>query len=184
MAETTQKVAIIVMFLLVGAMAADAPPTYKGLICMGWAKPEAQAVSDGDSSGEQLVVNTPLTESEKEQLYYANQESDAAFEKLTATENKILANHRLLFPSRNGSEWLRQGPCGDTPMIRSGEYHITQFVPSNPLYPSANTAIVLFDHGDASNCRSYFAEQRKHAVKAKYGSDANDNYQPGARGRR
>jgi hypothetical protein len=174
------KSLFIVMALLLTAAGQDksAPPTYQGLVCMGWAKPEAQAIADGDSEGEALVVNTPLTEKEKRQLYYARQEADAAYRKEQETENLILSHHHLLFPTSHGSDWLREGPCGDTPMIRSGEYHITQFVPSNPKYPGESSFVMAFHHDDPTTCQNYFANMRKRAVKAKYGPEADETYIP------
>ena len=147
----------------------DTYPTYKGLVCMGWLKPETQALADGDSEGEALVVNTQLTEGEKRQLYYARQEEEAAMRKETETENLILAHHHLLFPLWNGSEWLREAPCGDTPMIRADEYHITQFVPSNPKYPGDSSQIMTLLASDSAACRAYFAKMRSNAVNATYG---------------
>jgi hypothetical protein len=156
----------------------DNPPTYKGLLCIGWVKPEAQAIADGDSSGEELVVNTPLTEREKRDLYYARQEADAAFKKERATEDLILSRHHLLLHSHSGSDWLRYDACGNRSMIRDGEYHITQFVPSNPNYPGDNNSMMAFYGGDAKTCRAHFAEMRKRAVTAKYGAEASDAYTP------
>jgi hypothetical protein len=155
--------------VFMAASEGDMPPKYKGLVCMGWVKPDAQAVADGDSQGEALVVNTDLTADEKKQLYDANQESAAAFRKREAVENGILAHHHLLFPLSHGSDWMREGPCGDTPMIRLDEYHITQFVPSNPKYPGDNNwEMTGYRHEDPAKCRAYFADMRKRAVKAKY----------------
>jgi len=159
----------------------DAPPSYKGLVCMGWVKPEAQALADGDSQGENLVVNTPLTENEKRELYYARQEEEVAMHKESAIENSILNHHHLLFPLSPGSEWLREGPCGDTPMIRLDEYHITQFVPSNPKYPANDDVMMAFYHANPTECRAYFAEMRKRAVPAKYGNDMTEKYSPNGR---
>jgi hypothetical protein len=157
----------------------DVAPTYKGMVCIGWTKPQSEAMSDGDSSGEELVVNTSLTEDEKEELYYARQEEEAAMHKESAVEEKILAHHHLLFPLSNGSDWMRKGECGDTPMIRLGEYHITEFVPSNPKYPGDdNWEMKSYYHADPAKCRVYFAEKRKRAVAAKYGAEANDAYVP------
>lgn len=165
--------------LISGVNGDEAPPTYKGLVCVGWTKPEAQAITDGDSPGEKLVVNTPLTASEKKQLYYARQETSAVIHKENAVESSILAHHHLLFPLSSGSDWMRQGPCGDTPMIRSDEYHITQFVPSNPHYPGDhNWVMESVYHSDPEKCRSYFSEMRKHAVTAMYGAAASDKYIP------
>jgi hypothetical protein len=60
------------------------------------------------------------------------------------------------------------------------EYHITQFVPSNPKYPSAERANMAIRAGIATKssaeCRAHFAELRKRAVKATYG--ISDEYQP------
>jgi hypothetical protein len=56
----------------------------------------------------------------------------------------------------------------------------TQFVPSNPKYPSDEGFAMRRTAGlatkSAAECRAYFAEQRKHAVKATYG--VSDNYKP------
>jgi len=156
----------------------DHPPTYKGLVCIAWTKPESQAISDGDSEGEQLVVNTELTESEKRELYYARQQERAAMRKESAVETNILSHHHLLFPLRAGSDWLRWNECGDTPMIRMDEYHISQFVPSNPKYPGPDNAMMSYYHGDPATCRAYFAEMRKRAVKATYGAEMSDTYTP------
>lgn len=176
--STALLLSLVVIVCLPIVASSNEPPTYKGMVCVGWVKPEAQAVTDGDSTGEELVVNTQLTEPEKRELYYANQESDAAFAKKGAVENKILANHHLLFLPGNGSDWLRQGPCGDTPMIRADEYHITEFVPSNPKYPGdGNVLMTSYYHEDSAKCRTYFAEKRKHAVKAEYGRGL-DTYVP------
>jgi hypothetical protein len=172
--------ALIVVIAICLPIAADSneAPTYKGLVCMGWVKPEAQAVADGDSEGDALVVNTPLTEKEKRELYYARQEEYAAMHKESVVEASILNHHHLLFPLSHGSDWMRKGPCGDTPMIRSGEYHITEFVPSNPKYPGNGNRMMAYYHADSAKCRAYFAELRKKAVKAKYGTDADEAYMP------
>jgi hypothetical protein len=123
-----------------------------------------------------LTVNTPLTADEKRQLYYARQKEEAAMKEEHAVEEGILASHHLLFPLESGSTWMRLDPCGDTPMIRLGEYHITQFVPSNPKYPSNGAFSQHFATESASYCRAHFAEMRKHAVKATYG--VSDEYHP------
>ena len=161
----TVGVVLMTVFLMASS---DVVPTYRGLVCVGWVKPESQAIADGDSEGEALVVNTTLSESEKRQLYYARQEEDAAMHKESAVEESILASHHLLFPLAHGSDWLRGGMCGDTPMIRANEYHITQFVPSNPKYPGEGNW--RLGGKDASTCRAYFIQMRKRAVKAEYGS--------------
>jgi hypothetical protein len=179
--KTMMKKALPILFLLTSCMwgqkVLDDPPTYKGLVCTGWTKPEAQAIADGESSGEQLVVNTPLTEREKKELYEARQEEEVAMRKESAIENSILSHHHLLFPLVEGSEWLRQGPCGEAPMIRFDEYHITEFVPSNPKYPGDDNWMMTYYHADPAKCRAYFAEKRKRAVKAQYGP-ATDTYVP------
>ena len=179
---------ILAACLILPALAsqtAEAPPTYKGLVCMGWVKPEAQSLADGDSEGEALVVNTPLTGREKEQLYYARQESEAAYRKEEAVKNLILAHHHLLFPLHHGSDWVRSNSCGDMPMIRSDEYHITQFVPSNPNYPGDGNWQFSngFYSGSPANCRAYFSEMRTRAVAAKYGTQAEDRYIPSGKRR-
>jgi len=95
--------------------------------------------------------------------------------KKSAVEESILAAHHLLFPLSNGSDWLRQDQCGETPMIRSDEYHITQFVPSNPNFPGKRDWRTGDE--DPKTCRDYFANMRKHAVKALYGNNT-DSYMP------
>lgn len=181
---STRRFALLILFLsfcLPVIADPDTPPTYRGMVCLGWTKPESQALADGDSGGEELVVNTPLTEREKRELYYARQAEEVAIHKEQATENGILSHHHLLFPLSPGSDWLRQGPCGDTPMIRVDEYHITQFVPSNPKYPGdSNWMITNYYHADPAQCRAYFATLRKRAVAAKYGAEAGDAYVPTA----
>lgn len=166
---------LVVVSCMVAIAASDNSLAHKGLVCIGWVKPEAKALADGESEGENLVVNTPLTEDEKKELYFARKAAEAAWHKERAVEDMILSNHRLLFPLWNGSEWLRKGPCGDTPMIRANEYHITQFVPSNPLYPSGRSISFI---GDATTCRHYFAQMRKRAVKAHYGAEVDERYVP------
>jgi hypothetical protein len=153
---------------------AEVFPTYKGLECMGWVKPESKAIADGDSPGKELVVNTPLTDDEKRELFQARLEEEAAMHKESAIETSILSHHHLLFPLARGSDWIREGPCGDMPIIRADEYHITQFVPSNPQYPGHEN---FFSPGDPATCRAYFAEMRKRAVKATYGIHS-DEYVP------
>jgi len=150
----------------------DTPkPLWKGLQCIGWTKPTEQALADGDTSGEELAVNTPLTENEKRRLYYARQHANTAWREEQAVEEDILAKHRLLFPLRGG---IRVDTCGITPMIRVDDYHITQFVPSNPAYPGSGTP--HWNITDTAYCRAHFAEQRKSAVPAAYGVE--DKYQP------
>jgi hypothetical protein len=160
------KAIALLMFSVALTAVGQTPTIPKGYQCTGWSKPEATAIADGDSGGEELVVNTPLTEDEKKRLYYARQREEAAIKEEAAVEEGILANHHLLFRLEAGSDWLRLDSCGGSPMIRSGEYHITQFVPSNPKYPSS-----------AASCRIHYADMRKHAVKAVYGVNA-DEYDP------
>ena len=159
---------LLPIFLLLGfAQASEEPPTWKGYQCMGWTKPEAQAIADGESEGDSLAVNTVLTPSEKRRLSLARQAANAAYEVESNLEHEILASHGYQIEGAFG-----EGPCGEFVGIRADEYHITQFVPSNPKYPgdSGGGFFSFVSKRSPSDCRNYFAELRKRAVKATYGN--------------
>jgi hypothetical protein len=163
---------LIAAMLLLGMFAGETkePPTYKGLQCIGWAKPEAETLANGESEGESVVVNTPLTDIERAELKIARKRAEAAFAAQTKIEEDILSAHGYpIVGDRIGTS----GKCGESVMIRADEYHITQFVPSNPNYPSENAPWFQFSNHEmsAEGCRGYFKELRKKAVQPRYGRD-------------
>lgn len=163
----------MMMMLALGlAAAADEsqPPTWKGLQCIGWSKPQDQAVADGDSPGEELVVNTPLTASEKYRLRLARKAADATYRAVDGIQKEIIKSHGYTTGGSTGS----MGPCGEFIMIRLDEYHITQFVPSNPSYPGPNSFFRMQSSKPPSECQAYFAKLRTKAVAATYGKNSGE----------
>jgi hypothetical protein len=159
---------LLMSLLLSFGLPTEEPPTWKGLQCIGWSKTEADSIKEGESTGEELVVNTPLTRVEKHRLVLARRLSKAAYEAKSELEHSILKNHGYEIDNGGG---FGDGPCGEFVGIRVDEYHITQFVPSNSLYPSDSAQWFAFtSRKTPAYCREYFAKLRKQAVAATYGT--------------
>lgn len=158
----------VVLFVLVTFVTAQEmqAPTWKGLVCMGWTKPYDKSLVDGDVEGDEMVVNTPLTKSEKQELFSVRRAAHEAFAREEELQKEIIKSHGYKVGGTTGSE----GPCGEFVMIRMDEYHITQFVPSNPAYPGTGEYSNFLAAGkSAADCRVYFANLRKKATAASYG---------------
>jgi hypothetical protein len=140
-------------------------PMYKGYECIGWAEPQADQIANGHTTGEELAVNIELTAVEKKWLRVAEHRASEAFEYENQVQATILKSHGF-----EAKDQFGDSPCGEFVGIRSGEEHITQFVPSNPLYPS-DSAHTLGLRESPAYCREYFAKLRTKAVKATYGRE-------------